>query len=125
MSEASEPKPRLTPLEIPEYTPPGVNAQEVKAPEQEVKAHEVKAQEGNAQEAKAKKHPRAKKDPSIQKEKRGPARPHRRLTTEVLASRIEKLQTRHDKAKGQLDEAARHLGGYIKEKEMRDSEEPV
>ena len=96
MSEDSEPKARPTPLEIPEFN--------------------------TEQETKAKKHPRAKKDPSIVKEKRGPARPHRRLTTEVLVSRIEKLQKRHDKAKGQLEEAARHLGGYTKEQEMRDSE---
>ena len=101
-------KTRPPPLEIPE---PKVEGGEVK--EEAVKAKP--------------KHPRVKKDPSLQKEKkkRGPARPHRRLTEDVLASRIEKLQKRHEKAKGQLEEAARHLDGYQREKQMRESEKAV
>ena len=117
MSTDEETKSRPTPLDIAEFAAPSVA---------EVQGAGAELQGAGAEPAveattKPKKAPRVKKDAS-EKKKRGPARPHRRLTDEVLDSRIEKLRKRFDKAKSQLEEAGRHLGGYDREKQMRESD---
>ena len=47
--------------------------------------------------------------------KRGPARPHRKVPDDVLATRVQKLQKRIDKSQVQLDVATRHIEGYHRE----------
>jgi len=54
--------------------------------------------------------------------KRGPPRPHRKLSNELLTGRIEKLKKRINKAKGQLEDAERHIDGYNKEASYREKE---
>ena len=54
--------------------------------------------------------------------KRGPARPHRRLAVDVIDSRITKLQKRLDRARSQIDDAARHVEGYLRERDFRAKE---
>ena len=54
--------------------------------------------------------------------KRGPARPHRRLAVDVIDSRITKLQKRLDRARSQTDDAARHVEGYLRERDFRAKE---
>lgn len=54
--------------------------------------------------------------------KRGPPRPHRKLTQEVLDGRIGKLRKRIDKARGQLEDAERHIEAYVKEAGYREDE---
>lgn len=54
--------------------------------------------------------------------RRGPPRPHKKLADTVLLARSEKLQKRIDKARGQLDEAERHLSGYAQEVKYRAEE---
>jgi hypothetical protein len=66
--------------------------------------------------------PKAIKVPGEPKPKRGPARPHRRLDIGVVNSRIEKLQKRLDRAKGQVEDASRHIEGYQREREFREKE---
>ena len=56
------------------------------------------------------------------KAKRGPARPHRRLAAEVIDTRITKLQKRLDRAKSQIEDAARHVEGYLRERDFRAKE---
>lgn len=56
------------------------------------------------------------------KAKRGPARPHRRLAAEVIETRITKLQKRLDRAKSQIEDAARHVEGYLRERDFRAKE---
>lgn len=57
--------------------------------------------------------------------KRGPPRPHRKLTQEVLDGRIGKLKKRIDKARGQLEDAERHIDAYVKEAAYREDEKKV
>ena len=57
--------------------------------------------------------------------RRGPPRPHRKLSDEVLASRRDKLKKRMDKARAQLEEAERHYQGYEKENKYRAAEADV
>lgn len=54
--------------------------------------------------------------------KRGPARPHRRLATDVIDQRITKLQKRLDRARSQIEDAARHVEGYLRERDFRAKE---
>ena len=54
--------------------------------------------------------------------KRGPARPHRRLAVEVIDLRIAKLQKRLDRTRSQIDDAARHVEGYLRERDFRAKE---
>jgi hypothetical protein len=70
---------------------------------------------------KAPKAPRGK--PDQPKAKRGPARPHRRLAAEVIELRIAKLQKRLDRAKSQIEDASRHVEGYLRERDFRAKEE--
>jgi hypothetical protein len=70
----------------------------------------------------AKKAPKSTKDSGEPKPKRGPARPHRRLAAEVIDSRIAKLQKRLDRAKSQIEDAGRHVEGYLRERDFRDKE---
>lgn len=65
---------------------------------------------------------RKKADPSNPKPKRGPARPHRRLATDVIDTRIGKLQKRLDRAKAQIEDATRHVEGYQRERDFRAKE---
>ena len=67
-----------------------------------------------------KKTPRPAKTGPVKK--RGPPRPHRKLDKEVLAGRIEKLQRRIERAKGQLGDAERHIDAYAKEAKYREAE---
>lgn len=57
--------------------------------------------------------------------KRGPPRPHRKLTQEVLDGRIGKLRKRIDKARGQLEDAERHIEAYVKEAGYREDEKKM
>lgn len=68
--------------------------------------------------------PREKKsaDPAVPKPKRGPARPHRRLAADVIDSRISKLQKRLERAKAQIEDASRHVEGYLRERDFRAKE---
>lgn len=54
--------------------------------------------------------------------KRGPPRPHRKLAQDVLEGRIAKLRKRIDRAKGQLEDAERHIDGYAKEAKYREAD---
>jgi len=60
--------------------------------------------------------------PKAPKKKRGPARPYRRLTQEVLDSRISKLEKRKTRAKHQLTETEGFLEKYKKETVYRQEE---
>lgn len=51
--------------------------------------------------------------------KRGPPRPHKRLAQEILDVRLGKLRNRIEKAKGQLEDAERHIDSYEKESKYR------
>ena len=62
--------------------------------------------------------------PTHPRVKRGPARPHRRLAVEVIDSRITKLQKRLDRARSQIDDAGRHVEGYLRERDFRAKEAP-
>ena len=57
--------------------------------------------------------------------KRGPPRPHRKLAQEVLEGRIGKLKKRIEKARGQLEDAERHIDGYVKEVSYREGEKKL
>lgn len=59
------------------------------------------------------------RDPSQPRVKRGPARPHRRLDIDIIDSRITKLQKRLDRAKCQIEDASRHVEGYLRERDFR------
>ena len=72
--------------------------------------------------AKKKRAPRAPKVDGGIRRKRGPPRPHRKLSQEVLESRINKLNKRIEKAKGHLEDAERHIDGYSKERKYREAE---
>lgn len=76
-----------------------------------------------AQETPATKPKRVRADPSAPRQKRGPARPHRRLSKEVIDSRIAKLQKRLDRARAQIEDATRHVEGYQRERDFREKEE--
>ena len=71
---------------------------------------------------KADRAPKAKGKPDQPKPKRGPARPHRRLATDVIESRIAKLQKRLERAKSQIEDAGRHVEGYLRERDFRAKE---
>ena len=75
------------------------------------------------QKPKTSKHPKTKQDQP--RAKRGPARPHRRLEAEVIDARITKLQKRLDRAKSQIEDAGRHVEGYLREREFRSKETQV
>jgi hypothetical protein len=66
--------------------------------------------------------PKSDKEASQPRAKRGPARPHRRLTADVIDSRINKLQKRLDRAKSQIEDAGRHVEGYLRERDFRAKE---
>jgi hypothetical protein len=51
--------------------------------------------------------------------KRGPPRPHKKLPQDVLEGRICKLRKRIERARGQLEDAERHIEGYDKEAKFR------
>ena len=74
------------------------------------------------QGGKKKRAPRIPKAEGAIRRKRGPPRPHRKLTQEVLESRIGKLNKRIEKAKGHLEDAERHIDGYSKERKYREAE---
>jgi hypothetical protein len=74
----------------------------------------------DTEEAPKKRKPKA--DKGEPKAKRGPARPHRRLATEIIDERIAKLQKRLDRARSQIDDAGRHIEGYQRERRFRQEE---
>jgi hypothetical protein len=61
--------------------------------------------------------------PRAPRSKRGPARPHRRLELEVINTRIAKLEKRLTRAKSQVEDASRHVEGYVRERDFRAKEE--
>lgn len=79
------------------------------------------AEESGEGEAKKKRVPRAAGKGEVGR-KRGPPRPHRKLTQPVLEGRIGKLQKRIERARGQLEDAERHIEGYSKEAKYRADE---
>jgi hypothetical protein len=66
--------------------------------------------------------PKARGKTDQPKPKRGPARPHRRLPVDVIESRITKLQKRLERAKSQIEDAGRHVEGYLRERDFRAKE---
>ena len=89
------------------------------------KADQEGAPAGEGDDQAGKKKQRAPRVPKVDggiKRKRGPPRPHRKLTQEVLESRISKLNKRIEKAKGHLEDAERHIDGYSKERKYREVE---
>jgi hypothetical protein len=81
-------------------------------PEEKVKAKKPKSDKPKPKKA----------DDSQPRAKRGPARPHRRLAADVIDARISKLQKRLDRAKSQIEDAGRHVEGYLREREFRAKE---
>ncbi len=63
-----------------------------------------------------------KKIPRSQRTKRGPARPLRRVSREVLDSRIEKLDKRLKRVTAQMEDASRHHAAYVRELQFRIAE---
>ena len=59
------------------------------------------------------------------KSKRGQARPHRRLETEIITARIEKLDKRIKRATAQVVDASRNLEGYRREMTFRPAEKSL
>jgi hypothetical protein len=57
--------------------------------------------------------------------KRGPPRPHRRLPMDLIQTRVQKLQNRISRASTQLDDAKRHVEGYLQELNYRKSDPPA
>lgn len=55
---------------------------------------------------------------------RGPPRPHRKLPADILEARVAKLDKRIKRARVQLQEAERHIEGYLKETKYR-ADDPV
>ena len=77
-------------------------------------------------EAKAKKVKRAPKEGGKAKgeprAKRGPPRPYRKLSQEILDSRITKLQKRLERCTSQAEEAGNFLSKYVREQGYRHAE---
>lgn len=94
--------------------------------EEQTKVDSAPAAENSEETPKKKDKPvkRAKSAPGAPR-KRGPPRPHRKLTQEVLEGRIGKLRKRIDKARGQLEDAERHIDAYVKEAGYREEEKKV
>jgi hypothetical protein len=61
--------------------------------------------------------------PRAPRSKRGPARPHRRLELDVINTRIAKLEKRLTRAKSQVEDASRHVEGYVRERDFRAKED--
>lgn len=80
---------------------------------------EAAPESGPADDKKKKRSPRVVKTDGCVKRKRGPPRPHRKLTQLVLDGRISKLNKRIEKARGHLEDAERHIEGYSKEAKYR------
>jgi hypothetical protein len=70
---------------------------------------------------KKKRAPKSTRPPGVP---RGPPRPHRKLSPEVLTGRIAKLDKRIKKARTQMQEAERHIDAYLKESKYRE-DDPV
>jgi hypothetical protein len=68
---------------------------------------------------KKKRTPKGTRPPGVP---RGPPRPHRKLTPDVLAGRIAKLDKRIKKARNQMQEAERHIEAYLKESKYRETD---
>jgi hypothetical protein len=72
------------------------------------------------------KRPKKEATPTDQpKSKRGQARPHRRLDTETITARIEKLDKRIKRATAQVVDATRNVEGYRREMTFRPSEKSL
>ena len=66
--------------------------------------------------------PKSSGEQRLPRKKRGPARPHRRLDIVTIDSRIDKLEKRRVRAKEQLEDATRHVEGYLAERNFRAQE---
>ena len=90
------------------------------------KASDDTNKENEDPDAAEKRPKRAKKDPEQDqpKSKRGHARPHRRLDSDTIVARIDKLDRRIQRAQTQLSEATRHAQGYKREMTFRPDEKP-
>jgi hypothetical protein len=98
------------------------NAEEAEKLEAEALEQNTEATSDEAQ--KKKKRPaRAEGSKGVKSKKRGPPRPHKKLAQEVLDSRITKLRKRIDRARGQLEDAERHIDSYNKEAKYRQEDE--
>ena len=97
-----------------------------KASDDTSKASDDTNKENENPDAAEKRPKRAKKDPEQDqpKSKRGHARPHRRLDSETIVARIDKLDRRIQRAQTQLSEATRHAQGYKREMTFRPDEKP-
>ena len=72
--------------------------------------------------------PKRKRGPKTSKparRPRGPPRPHRKLAQDILDGRISKLQKRIDRSNAQLEDAQRHIDGYLKESKYRQAAAPA
>ena len=86
------------------------------------KAKKAKTEKTLAEKSEKTSKPKSDKGSSQPRVKRGPARPHRRLGMDVIDSRITKLQKRLDRAKSQIEDAGRHVEGYLRERDFRAKE---
>ena len=116
-SESSAPKSPVT-LEVPKSK---------KRAEKGEKAEKTEKTEKADKPEKLEKPEKTKKPSKVEangqpKPKRGPARPHRRLAWDVIELRITKLQKRLDRAKSQIEDAGRHVEGYLRERDFRAKE---
>ena len=92
-------------------TPPPAPSKETQEPQAEAAAEEPEAKPAGK-----------KRRASEPRQKRGPARPHRRLDTDVIEERIAKLKKRLNRAKSQIEDATRHVEGYLRERQFREQE---
>ena len=101
---------------------PAAEENQAEATQQKPKTKRARADKGDAlgqgKPAKAK----PERDPSKPRIKRGPARPHRRLTDDIIDARITKLQKRLERASSQIEDAGRHVEGYLRERDFRKRE---
>ena len=122
-SESSAPESPVT-LEVPKSKK---RAEKGEKAEKAEKAEKTEKTEKADKPEKLEKPEKTKKPSKVEangqpKPKRGPARPHRRLATDVIDLRITKLQKRLDRAKSQIEDAGRHVEGYLRERDFRAKE---
>ena len=87
-------------------------------------SEQATGEEASESAPKAPKKTKKSKDGSSPQQKRGQARPHKRLQLEVITARLEKLNKRIERTSQQLADARRHAEGYNQEIVHRNSENP-
>ena len=88
----------------------------------------LKIQTDSTEDAETKsKKPKAKKTKTGDKKKavRAPARPHRRVSQDIIEARVLKLEKRLYRAKTQVEDATRHVESYKRELTFRLNDIPT